>query len=233
MNSKHSHTARCSREGLDKDWYQTFENCLLKMVNSQGKNLRPFPFIRTVKEVIKAHREGEQEDAHEYLVNLLERLHKHAMDAYQQIYTLDKEWMKKNRHLELTSSINQIFAGIIRSQVLCKNCGNASDTYDPFTDLSLELNECQSVSDCFQQFTKVLSICTNVAWMYSLTFSFSQIQTKHSSSNGSSLVWCGLSKPSLIIPSPSSCDNSSLVVREHEVTRVRLHEFANSSLVTG
>ena len=33
------------------------------------------------------------------------------------VHRLDKDWLRKNRHMELTSSINQIFAGIIRSQV--------------------------------------------------------------------------------------------------------------------
>ena len=117
LSGKHSHTALCAAEDLEQDWYQTFERSLLKMINSPGGRLRPIPFTNKVTEVIKSHRPGEQEDAHEYLVNLLEKLHQFAMDAYMKIHDLDKEWLKKNRHLELTSSVNQIFAGLIRSQV--------------------------------------------------------------------------------------------------------------------
>jgi ubiquitin carboxyl-terminal hydrolase 36/42 len=163
--SRHSHEALLSRHDLETDWYVTFERSLLKMINSPGKSLRPFPFTRTVPDVIKSHRHGEQEDAHEYLVNLLERLHKHAMDAYQKIHRLEKEWIKKNRHMELTSSINQIFAGIIRSQVVCRSCRGASNAYDPFTNLSLELKDCSHVTDCLRQFTKVhLFVQSSSSW---------------------------------------------------------------------
>jgi ubiquitin carboxyl-terminal hydrolase 36/42 len=154
--SPYSHSNIISRHNLEEDSYKTFEASLLKMINSQGKSLRPTPFTKYVGQVIKSHRPGEQEDAHEYLVNLLEKLHTHAMEAYAKIhgFKFEKQWARTHRHLELTSSINQIFAGIIRSQVLCKNCGSASNTYDPFTDLSLELQDCQRVSDCLHQFTK-------------------------------------------------------------------------------
>jgi ubiquitin carboxyl-terminal hydrolase 36/42 len=155
IGSKHSHEAMLNQHDIEQDWYVTFEKSLMRMLNSPGKSLRPIPFTKTVCDVIKTHRHGEQEDAHEYLVNLLERLHKHAMDAYLKIHRLNEEWLKKNRHMDLTSSINQIFGGIIRSQVMCKSCGNASNAYDPFTNLSLELKDCSTVNESLMQFTKV------------------------------------------------------------------------------
>jgi ubiquitin carboxyl-terminal hydrolase 36/42 len=103
---------------------------------------------------IEHHLEGEQEDAHEYLVNLLERLHRLDMEAYTKIWEL-KECFFDNRRLEVTSSIHQIFAGIIASQVTCTRCGSVSNSYDPFTDLSLELNDCFTVTRCLERFTKL------------------------------------------------------------------------------
>ena len=115
-------------------------------------------------ECIKLHREGEQEDAHEYLVNLLERLHRLDMEAYAKIWGLNKVWLAKNRHQELTSSIHQIFAGIIASQVKCTRCGSVSNSYDPFTDLSLELNDCFTVIRCLEHFTKLETLGNSNAY---------------------------------------------------------------------
>jgi hypothetical protein len=35
-------------------------------------------------------------------------------------------------------------------QVRCTRCGSVSNTYDPFTDLSLELNDCLTVIRCLE-----------------------------------------------------------------------------------
>ncbi len=122
-------------------------------------------FTRTLTECIKLHREGEQEDAHEYLVNLLERLHRLDMEAYTKIWGHEKGWLAKNRHLEQTSSIHQIFAGIFRSQVKCSSCGSESMTYDPFTNLDLGLNDCRNVMHCLQRFTMLETIGQSNAYL--------------------------------------------------------------------
>jgi ubiquitin carboxyl-terminal hydrolase 36/42 len=83
--SQHSHSHVIRTNDLESDWYATFEKALKKMIESPGKTLRPFHFTKKVTECIKLHREGEQEDAHEYLVNLLERMHRLDMNAYTKI----------------------------------------------------------------------------------------------------------------------------------------------------
>lgn len=52
--------------------------------------------------------------------------------------------------------VNQLFGGILQSQVHCLQCGHASRTCDPCMDLSLELGAtCTSVEDALRRFTTV------------------------------------------------------------------------------
>jgi ubiquitin carboxyl-terminal hydrolase 36/42 len=51
--------------------------------------------------------------------------------------------------------INEVFGGILQSQVSCLSCGHVSATYDPCMDLSLELRGCNSVEDALRRFTAV------------------------------------------------------------------------------
>jgi ubiquitin C-terminal hydrolase len=165
INSQHSHSHVIQANHLERDWYATFEKALKKMIESPGKSLRPLPFTRTVTECIKEHCEDEQQDAHEYLVNLLERMHRLDMEAYTKIWGLERGWLAQNRHQEMTSSIKQIFAGIFRSQVKCSSCGSKSMTYESFMDLQLGLNDCRKVIDCLQRFTKLETIEQSDAYL--------------------------------------------------------------------
>ena len=115
--------------------------------------------------MIKAHRKGAQEDAHEYAVNLLDMLHEQAVDNAKKLHNLTKDWVRKNQTWQLTSPIYEIFGGMIRSQVTCAACNYKSNTYDPVTDLSLEIGKhCTKVEDCLLMFTDIETLGTNNAY---------------------------------------------------------------------
>ncbi|KAA6426489.1 MAG: ubiquitin carboxyl-terminal hydrolase 23-like, partial [Trebouxia sp. A1-2] len=87
---------------------------------------------------------GRQEDAHEYLVALLDAMHESYISMCRP---------KPSPELSKTSMIYQIFAGRIRSQVKCTECGHESNTFDVFLDLSLEINKASSLLKALQRFT--------------------------------------------------------------------------------
>lgn len=62
---------------------------------------------------------------------------------------------KPSPDIELTSFIYRIFGGRIRSQVKCSQCGYESNTYDPFLDLSLEINHAHTIEKALKLFTAV------------------------------------------------------------------------------
>lgn len=87
---------------------------------------------------------GRQEDAHEYLIALLDAMHERTIAGMNP---------KPPPEVEFTSFVYRIFGGRIRSQVKCTQCSYESNTYDPFLDLSLEINHAQTVQRALQRFT--------------------------------------------------------------------------------
>jgi ubiquitin carboxyl-terminal hydrolase 22/27/51 len=76
---------------------------------------------------MSAHWAGdEQQDAHEFLIFMLNRLH-------SQMQT------KRPGTANATSIIHRVFQGVLRSDVTCCGCGNISTTYDNFFDIPLDL----------------------------------------------------------------------------------------------
>ncbi|KAJ8607408.1 hypothetical protein CTAYLR_009947 [Chrysophaeum taylorii] len=81
----------------------------------------------------------EQQDAHEFLMVLLDALAK-RVDA------------GKNRGLNF---IREVFCGSLRSDVVCAACGATSSTREPFLDLSLALDDSAplKLEECLDRFT--------------------------------------------------------------------------------
>lgn len=50
--------------------------------------------------------------------------------------------------------ICKLYRGRLRSSVTCRDCGHASNSYDPLETLSLEIAQCTSIIQCLAQFSK-------------------------------------------------------------------------------
>ena len=59
------------------------------------------------------------------------------MDIIQRKLTQGKG--KLDKYEETTTLLHQIFGGWLRSRVNCQHCKYASDTYESFLDLNLEI----------------------------------------------------------------------------------------------
>lgn len=87
----------------------------------------------------------QQEDAHEYMHCMLEALHKSLLPpkASQSCLLLEGESFVKN-----------LFGGRLRSQIRCVNCLHCSDTFEPLIDLSLEIENSNSIIEALESFTR-------------------------------------------------------------------------------
>lgn len=96
-------------------------------------------------------RRGSEEDAHECLRFILERMHeaclgkKHNSDSPKKKITIDQE---------METFIYRTFGFKTVSCVHCTSCGHNSLTYDPALDISLDVKGIESISDSFQRFYK-------------------------------------------------------------------------------
>lgn len=89
-------------------------------------------------------RPGRQEDAHEYLVSLLDALHESLLKG---------QGPRPPPPLARTTLVYQVFGGSLRSCVRCSQCGLESARQEPFLDISLEVSASGGVLRALERFT--------------------------------------------------------------------------------
>lgn len=140
------HSTPCS---YDEDGFCSF--CALKehieeSIRRSGSVLVPVRFKDNLSKLSSDFRPGQQEDAHEFLRCLLDNLHK---------CTLDPKSKGKPSSFDEESIVKQVFGGRLKSQLTCRDCGHCSETFEPFLDLSLEIDQVDDLVAALESFTKV------------------------------------------------------------------------------
>ncbi|XP_059656806.1 ubiquitin carboxyl-terminal hydrolase 20-like [Cornus florida] len=115
---------------------------------STGRVVSPLKLVDNLSYFSSSFRRFQQEDAHEFLQCLLDRL-----DSGIQLKTKDKTLSSHDDNF-----VKQVFGGRLISKLRCCNCGHRSDTYEPLIDLSLEIEDVDSLPSALQSFTKVEKI---------------------------------------------------------------------------
>uniref|UniRef100_A0A1D1Z570 Ubiquitin carboxyl-terminal hydrolase 21 n=1 Tax=Anthurium amnicola TaxID=1678845 RepID=A0A1D1Z570_9ARAE len=149
-----SHPYRCSgnRGGVAGEIGRFCTLCALRQhidlcIRERGCIIKPNGFVNNLCNISSSFSRYQQEDAHEFLHCLLESLHSSCLAPHSSDNTLQKD-----------SFIKKIFGGRLRSQVQCCDCGHRSDTYEPLLDLSLEIEDAESLEDALESFTTVEKI---------------------------------------------------------------------------
>ncbi|KAG9147591.1 hypothetical protein Leryth_007371 [Lithospermum erythrorhizon] len=115
-----------------------------RALNSSGRILAPKDLVSNLRSISRNFRNARQEDAHEYMVNLLESMHKCCLPSG--IPTESPTAYDR-------SLVHKIFGGRLRSQVKCLQCSYCSNKFDPFLDLSLEILKADSLFKALNHFT--------------------------------------------------------------------------------
>ncbi|XP_023668550.1 ubiquitin carboxyl-terminal hydrolase 44 isoform X1 [Paramormyrops kingsleyae] len=100
----------------------------------------PFAMLHSVWQLIPAFRGYAQQDAQEFLCELLDKVQRELENTG----TLTPANVPANQRRlikQVLSVVNTIFHGQLLSQVTCLSCDNRSNTIEPFWDLSLEFPE--------------------------------------------------------------------------------------------
>lgn len=115
-----------------------------RALQATGKILAPKDLVSNLRCISRNFRNARQEDAHEYMVNLLESMHKCCLPSG--VSSESPSAYEK-------SLVHKIFGGRLRSQVQCMQCKFCSDKFDPFLDLSLEILRADSLLKALDHFT--------------------------------------------------------------------------------
>jgi ubiquitin C-terminal hydrolase len=129
---------------------------LLKHVKSaltcRGRySIAPESILRQLKLIAKNMRLGRQEDSHEFLRQLIDSC---VMGELPLILTSNPKSPLVPASTRATTAVGQLFSGYLQSQVICGSCQNVSRTFDPYMDISLEIQDCSSLDDCLRRFTR-------------------------------------------------------------------------------
>ncbi|CAI0394518.1 unnamed protein product [Linum tenue] len=114
-----------------------------RALRSTGISFVP-DLVSNMKCVSRTLKVSKQEDAHEYLVNLLESMHRCCLPSGVQ---------SESPAAYENSLVHKIFGGHLRSRVQCQQCSYCSDKFDPFLDLSLEINKADALPVALRNFT--------------------------------------------------------------------------------
>ncbi|CAJ2649580.1 unnamed protein product [Trifolium pratense] len=119
------------------------QNHVSRALQSTG-NISPSDLVGNLRCISRNFRKSRQEDAHEYMVNLLESMHKCCLPSG--VPSESPGAFEK-------SLVHKIFGGRLRSQVKCRQCSFSSNKFDPFLDLSLEILKANSLQKALANFT--------------------------------------------------------------------------------
>ncbi|XP_064545392.1 ubiquitin carboxyl-terminal hydrolase nonstop [Drosophila montana] len=117
----------------------------------------------------------EQQDAHEFFIATLDVLHRHCVKAKSEHESKSNSSSASGGNSSSSSNatathcygqcnciIDQIFTGMLQSDVVCQACNGVSTTFDPFWDISLDLGETtthggvtpKTLIDCLERYTR-------------------------------------------------------------------------------
>ncbi|XP_044467196.1 ubiquitin carboxyl-terminal hydrolase 21-like isoform X2 [Mangifera indica] len=113
---------------------------------SSGKVVSPSKLVDNLHYISSSFERYQQEDAHEFLQCLLDRLERCCLNSKK----IDESLSCKDNNI-----VEQVFGGRLISKLQCCNCGHCSDTYEPLIDLSLEIEEVGSLEAALESFTKL------------------------------------------------------------------------------
>jgi ubiquitin carboxyl-terminal hydrolase 36/42 len=114
---------------------------------SPGRAISPRAMVNSIRRVGKQFRNCRQEDAHEYLRELVNCMHEESMRAHG--------LKLSDGAAAETTVMSRVFGGYLCNVLKCLKCKYTSRTYNHFQDLSVDVTHgIRSVSDAIGAFVK-------------------------------------------------------------------------------
>ena len=139
---------------------EELKKVLRALKESEEKSaISPDSLFSAVWKVVPRFRGYQQQDAHEFLRYMLDRLHTELLLLLPGRFRNDRidEVLRGAPLAKSQSVVTSVFGGTLQSEVTCLNCRTTSKKQDPFLDLSVDIP---------QQFTGIYSILKSFRTSY-------------------------------------------------------------------
>lgn len=138
QNGRRVYQSRTLREMNDAIMAEELRKVLISLTQGGTKGaISPESLFLVIWKVVPRFRGYQQQDAHEFLRYMLDRLHTELL------HLLPEFSLKESPYISLqkgrTSIVTSVFGGTLQSEVRCLNCSTESKKHDPFLDLSLDI----------------------------------------------------------------------------------------------
>ncbi|XP_062073616.1 ubiquitin carboxyl-terminal hydrolase 20-like [Humulus lupulus] len=112
-------------------------------IESSGGCISPLKFVDNLNHFSTSFMRYQQEDAHEFLQCFLDKLERCFLNFNKEEKTTPP----------IENLVQKVFGGRLISRLQCCHCGHCSDTFEPLIDLSLEIENVESLPSALQSFT--------------------------------------------------------------------------------
>lgn len=123
---------------------------ILRDGEDKSNAITPESLLHAIWKVVPRFRGYQQQDAHEFLRYMLDRLHTELLLLLPGKFRNDRvdEVLRGAPLAKANSVVTSVFGGTLQSEVTCLNCRSTSKKLDPFLDLSVDIP---------QQFTGIVA----------------------------------------------------------------------------
>lgn len=103
--------------------------------------ISPDSLFEAIWKVVPRFRGYQQQDAHEFLRYMLDRLHTELLQLLPAYRVAQQSWKDELRppKAQSQSLVTSVFGGTLQSCVTCLTCQTTSKKHDPFLDLSIDI----------------------------------------------------------------------------------------------
>ena len=103
--------------------------------------ISPDSLFQAIWKVVPRFRGYQQQDAHEFLRYMLDRLHTELLQLLPAHRLAQHPWVEELRppRAHSQSLVTSVFGGTLQSDVTCLTCQTSSKKHDPFLDLSIDI----------------------------------------------------------------------------------------------
>nr|CAD7424199.1 unnamed protein product [Timema monikensis] len=141
VNGRRIYHSRSYREMNEALMAEELRKVLINLSQGGSKGaISPESLFLVIWKVVPRFRGYQQQDAHEFLRYMLDRLHTELLHLLPDFTLKDNPYISLG-HKSTSSIVTTVFGGTLQSEVRCLNCSSESKKHDPFLDLSLDIPE--------------------------------------------------------------------------------------------